>query len=326
MGGTVLGIRFLKTSPTHYTLLYKGGKVVREGMGLSFFYYAPTSSLVRVPVAAVDVPFAFEDVSADFQAVTLQGQLSYRVNDPKKLASLLDFSTDQYGRYASDDPQRLSDRLVAAVQVLCADLVHQLSLRELLTAQQRMSAHVSEGLLKNTMVGMLGVEILGVSIFNIKPNPETTKALEAEAREVLLRQADEAIYARRNAAVEQERRIKESELATELAVEEKRKQIGLKKMEAAIEAEQERQKLIATRVENERKQADAQAYALEASLKPLRQTDWRVVMAASAAKMDPRTGVALAFRELAENAAKIGQLNISPELLAGLLGPAEEKQ
>jgi hypothetical protein len=317
----VLGIRFLKTSPTHYTIVYKGGRAVKEGTGISFLYYAPTSTVVRVPIAAVDVPFAFEDVSADYQAITLQGQLSYRVNDPKKLSTLLDFTIDQFGHYASDDPEKLSDRLVAAVQVLCAGLVHQLSLRQLLTAQQQMSTHVSEGLAKNPMVGMLGVEILGVSILGIKPNPETGKALEAEARELLLRQADEAIYARRNSAVEQERRIKESELATELAVEEKRKQINMKKMEAAIEAELERQKLISTRVENDRKQADAQAYALEATMKPLRQTDWRVLMAATSGKMDPRTGVALAFRELAENAAKIGQLNVSPELLAGLLKP-----
>lgn len=315
----MLGIRFMKSGPTEYTLLYKAGKVEKEGTGISFFYYSPTSTVVRVPIAAVDVPFAFEDVSADYQALTLQGQLSYRVNDPKKLATLLDFSITGSGRYASDDPDKLSERLVAAAQVLAADLVHQLTLRQLLTAQQQMSTHVLEGLVKNPMISMLGVEVLGVSILSLKPNPETTKALEAEARELLLRQADEAIYARRNSAVEQERRIKESELATELAVEEKRRQINLKKMEAAIESESERSKLIATRVENERKQADASAYTLEASLKPLRETDWRVLLAASASKMDPRTGVALAFRELAENAAKIGQLNISPDLLAGLM-------
>ena len=60
----------------------------------------------------------------------------------------------------------------------------------------------------------------------VKPKPETAKALEAEAREALLRRADEAIYTRRNAAVEQERMIKENELATEIAVENKKHQIA----------------------------------------------------------------------------------------------------
>ena len=33
--------------------------------------------------------------------------------------------------------------------------------------------------------------------------------------------------------------------------------------------------------------------------------------------------IALAFQELAENAGKIGQLNISPDLLQGLMSPAQ---
>ena len=43
---------------------------------------------------------------------------------------MLDFSVDQYGRYTSDDPQKLSERMIAAVQVLSSDLVHRLSLRQ----------------------------------------------------------------------------------------------------------------------------------------------------------------------------------------------------
>ena len=42
----MLGIRFVKSQPTTYLLQYKGGRVKREGAGLSFFYYAPTTTLV----------------------------------------------------------------------------------------------------------------------------------------------------------------------------------------------------------------------------------------------------------------------------------------
>ena len=58
----------------------------------------------------------------------------------------------------------------------------------------------------------LGVELLGFSILAIKPVPETSRALEAEARERMLREADDAIYSRRNNAVMQERVIRENEL------------------------------------------------------------------------------------------------------------------
>jgi len=50
----------------------------------------------------------------------------------------------------------------------------------------------------------------------------------------LLREADEATYARRNAAVEQERTIKENELNTEIAIEDKKHQMREAEMAARI--------------------------------------------------------------------------------------------
>ena len=85
----MFGLRFGKVQPTTYLLQYRRGKVVREGLGLSFFYYGPTSSLVAVPVASTDAPFIFQETTADFQTVTVQGQVTYRVSEPKRLASLL---------------------------------------------------------------------------------------------------------------------------------------------------------------------------------------------------------------------------------------------
>jgi len=42
------------------------------------------------------------------------------------------------------------------------------------------------------------------------------------------------------------------------------------------------------------------------------------VLMAAGGGGDPKLNIALAFRELAENATKIGELNISPDLLASL--------
>jgi len=79
----MLVIRFIKVQPTTYLLQYRHGRIVREGVGLAFFYYAPTTSLVAIPVGSTDVPFIFEEPTADYQTVTLQGQVSYRVVDAK---------------------------------------------------------------------------------------------------------------------------------------------------------------------------------------------------------------------------------------------------
>ncbi len=207
-------IRYLKAPPTTYVMQFKNGKVKREGAGLSFFYWAPTTTLVMVPLASADVPFAFNEVTADFQALTVQGQLTFRVADPKKLAGLLDYEVDATGRHLSEDPQKLEERLVHAAQVLARAGVQSLAAQAGAGAERRAARRRCwPSCARPRRCTSLGVEVLALSVLSVRPTPEMGRALEAEAREALQREADEAIYERRNSAVEQERRIKESELA-----------------------------------------------------------------------------------------------------------------
>ena len=315
----MLGIRFMKAAPTTYVLHFQKGRVRREGAGLSFFYYAPTSTIVTVPMASADAPFAFQESTADFQSVSIQGQLTYRVADPKKIASLLDCSLGPQGQYRSEDYRKLPERLVHTTQTLMQAETQKLTLREALTSGKDLSAAVLLGLKTSPAVVQLGVEILNLSLLSVRPTPEMAKALEAEAREALQRRSDEAIYARRNNAVEQERRIKESELNTEIAVEEKQRQIRETRMAAEIALEEQRVALMDQRIQNDRKEADSKAYALEANLKPVRDVDWRILMAISPQGGDAKTLIAMAFQEMAANAQKIGELNVSPDLLRSLV-------
>ena len=327
---------YMKVPPTKYVIHYRQGAIKREGAGLSFFYFVPASTIVIVPFSSADAPFVFQETTRDFQPIAIQGQLTYRVADPKKLSALLDFSVDRLGRYISDDPEKLNARLVQEAQILSRSVTQRLSLGEVLTRSREIGAEVFAGLRTSQTMESLGIEILAVAIVSIRPAPEMSKALEAEAREALQRRSDEAIYARRNAAVEQERRIKESELNTEIAVEEKQRQIRETKLEADIAAEEkqrqirearmaadiaveeQRASLLERRTANERSEADTRAYGLEAVLKPLRTTDWKTLMMLSDGAGDPKKIIALAFQGLAENAQKIGELNISPDLLQSL--------
>src|SRR5262249_25786511 len=222
-------LSFIKVPPTTYLLHYQNGKIKREGAGLSFFYWAPTSTIIAVPLASADVPFVFQETSSDFQSVTIQGQLTYRVADPRRLASLLDFTLNKtkssYYQDPSGDRSKLPERLVHALQTLTRAITQRLALKEILVSSEVLVAEALANLKSSEAVVTLGLEILSLSILSVKPTPDTSRALEAEAREALQRRADEAIYARRNAAVEQERLIKESELNTEIAVEEKKRQI-----------------------------------------------------------------------------------------------------
>ncbi len=333
----MLGFTFIKTPPTTYVIQYKAGAVVREGAGLAFFYYTPTSSLVLVPLASADAPFIFSESTADFQEVTVQGQIAYRIQDAKGTAKLLNFTVDHRGRYISEDPEKLPQRVVNQVKVLIRKEINQLSLRDALRSSERLTATVSGSLAAATEVAALGLAIVGVSILAIKPAPDTARALEAEAREQLLKEADAAIHARRVSAVEQERVIKESELNTEVAVENMRRQVREAQMEAersvqekqhqlqraeldsTISLEQRRQDFVALSVENARHEADAKAYALRGMVTALAGVDPRVLQSLASQGMQPNQLIALAFQGLADKADKIGELNISPDLLRELI-------
>lgn len=316
-------IRYMKAGPTTWVMQFKGGALKREGAGLSFFYWEPTTTLVQVPMASVDVPFAFTEVTADFQQVTVQGQLTFRVAEPKKLAALMDYSVNGKGRALSDDPQKLTERLVYAAQILTRTALQGWPLRDGLTRSAELEDRVLKGLRTNESVLMLGLEVLSLAVLSLRPTPEMARALEAEAREALQRESDGAIYERRTAAVEQERRVKQSELETEIMVEQQRRAIRETKMAADIAMEKEREKLLEQKAANERTQADAQAYMLDKTLEPIRALDWKTLQALSTSKMDPAGLIAVAFRELAENAQKIGELNMSPDLLRTLLQPGK---
>lgn len=336
----MFGIKFIKIQPTTYLLQYRGGKVVREGLGLSFFYYAPATSLVAVPVGSADIGFIFQETTADFQTVTIQGQVTYRVGDPKRLAALLNFTLAPNGQgYAAEDPKKLPERVIHVVNVLARAELQKLALRDALRASDAIVEAVKKRLATAEEIASLGLEILGLSVLAVKPVPETARALEAEAREKLFRESDEAVYARRNAAVQQERGIKENELNTEIAVENKKRQIREAQMDAEravqekqhlvekealaanISLESERKKLVALAAENSRAEADARAYGVQATMKALATADPRILQALASTGMKPEQLIAFAFQELAGKAEKIGQLNISPDLLRELMAP-----
>lgn len=310
---------FAKFGPTDYVIHFRQGHIRREGRGLSFFYWVPTSSIVSIPVGSSDLPFVFQLLTGDFQNVTVQGQLTYRVVEPRKLADLLNFTINVGGQHVSDDPQKLGQRLINEAQSAAAAAVANQNLRDALRSAEAIGNAIMAGLRESHSVQMLGVEPVRVSVVAVTPTPEMSRALEAEARERLQQEADMAIYARRNNAVAEERKIKESELNTEIAVEEKKRQIRETQTQADIAIEERRKTLVDLQAENERKSAETKAYALEAMLKPIGAIEWEKLAVLGGAGTDARVTIAHAFRQLASNAERIGTLNVTPDLLQSLL-------
>ncbi len=332
----MFGINHIKFDPMTYVLHFKNGNIRHEGRGLSFFYFAPTSSIVAIPMGSNDLPFIFNETTNDYQTVSIQGQISYKITDPKMLADILDFTVNDAGQYKKNDIEKLHQRIINEAQTATSSLIHGIKLKDAIRSAKTISEHIVEGLKVTPAISMLGIEILGANVLAIQATPDMARAMETETREKLQQEADQAIYERRNFAVEQERKIKESELNTEIAVEEKQKQITEKKMEsevmkadndrklremkldADISVENQRKSLIEQKTMNDRKEADTQGYVIETTLQPFRNVDWKILTALNPTG-DPKLNIAIAFREMAENASKIGHLNISPDLLETMM-------
>ena len=296
----MLNIGYFKAQPTEYVIKYSSGRIKREGQGLAFFFLKHNTQVVAVPTSSMDANLVFNEVTRNFQAVTIQGQFTYRVHDPKRTTSLLNFAMDPANRqYVSNDPDRLPQRITNVIQMETRTEIQRRSLEEVLSQYEAIAAAVQTRIKDSSLLEPLGAELLSVYFVAVKPTPEVAKALEAEYRETLLRKADMAIYARRAAAVEEERKIKENELNTEITLEEQRK--GLVDLQG----------------QNALREAESRGKALEEEARfkaRARQLELGVYES-----VDARKVLALAMTELGQNAGRIGNLTITSEILAAIL-------
>jgi hypothetical protein len=330
----MFNFRFIKANPSTHIMQFRGGKLLRSGAGLSFNYFAPTSNLVSIPLSSHEAGFMFAETTADYQQVTLQGTVIYRVSQVEKITEQLNFAIDsKTQQYITDDPRKLESRILNHIQVTLRPFVQNLPLKRSLTASDAIVKAMRKQLSESSLLNRLGITIEEFALIAIKPQPETAKALEAEIREALLREADEAIYVRRNAALVSEREVKENELQTEQAIEQKQRQISetkmeterliqekaniiaMQKMESKIELENKKQALVDLASDNAKKESDAKAYELSAIMQALSKVDPKVLESLAQANMEADKLFANAFKSLAEQSQKIGELNFSPDFM-----------
>jgi len=293
-------IGFFKGQPTDYVIRYGSGRIRREGQGLAFFYLKYNTHVVAVPTSSMDANLLFNEVTSNFQTVTIQGQFTYHIQNPRRAAELLNFTMDPAThRHVSDDPDRLAQRITNVIQMETRGQLQKRTLEEALAGYETVAATVERGVKGGKLLDSLGVELISIFFVAARPTPEVGQALEAEYRETLLRKADEAIYARRAAAVEEEGKIKERELLSDISLEEQRR------------------RLIDLQGENELREAENRGKAQE--LESRYRTEAKKLELALYGGLEPRSVLALALNELGAHADRIGNLTITSEMLASLL-------
>lgn len=320
----VLWWRHLRSDPSSHVIHFSRGSEVRAGRGLAFWFLPLSSSVAEIPCDDRDQTFLFRGRSSDFQEVTAQGVVTYRVAAPEKLAERLDFSIDtDTGEWTQTPLDQVAQLITQLAQQAAGDYVGRTPIRQLLVdGVEQVRDRLAERLPNDQVLWSLGLEVVSVRVADVAPTAELEKALQAPTRESIQQAADEAAFSRRALAVEKERAIQENELQN---------QIELAKREET---------LIAQRGQNEQRRIreDAEAQQLEVEARTARQRleagakaeSIRLVEQAKvegeAARMaiyrdlPTQVLVGLAAQELAGKLQRIDHLNVTPELFGPLLG------
>lgn len=336
-----MSIKYKKTKPTEYVIKVKKGKIAQQGLGLSVLYNTATTSMMIVPAVAFDTSFMFDELMTnDFQRVSVQGDISYTISNFEQASKMVDFTyinEKQYLETLAEARQKMAKRIINLTQVYVTKFLSGKSVKEAIISGDELARAIREDIVKDETILDFGLSVISISILKIQPQLETRKALEAATREEILKQQDDAIYKRRNAAIEQERIVKENELNTEIKVAEKQKQKKEKEMETKrliqerqaeldavqlannIRLEEENKRLVELQAENDRKKYETKAYETEVIMNTYKNVDVEVLKVLAMSGMDSKSLIAKAFLEIGDKAGKIGTLNVSPDLLETLM-------
>ncbi len=316
-------VRHLRASGTTHVEQIRNGKTVRAGTGASFWFRPLSAVLNEVPVDDRELPLLFHARTSDFQDVTVQATITFRVTEPATAAGRIDFSIDpDTGRWRSTPLDQVAGLLNESAQQYALDL---LATADLPTAMAGgvgpIRNAITEGLLRDERLAATGITVVGVRVVALRPEPEVEKALRTPTREQVQQEADKATFERRAVAVERERAIGENELQTQ------------------IELARREQELVGQRGSNARREAEenaaAGAIAAEAQARrtvTLQQAEAEGVRLAGNAHADAEAAKVAAYRdvpqavlmtmaikELAANLPDIQTLVLTPDLVTKAL-------
>ena len=315
--------RHLRGDPSFHILRFRRGVLRESGRGLSFWFHPMNTSIVEVPMDDRELPFLYHARSRDFQDVTVQGVISFRVTDPEKLAHRVDFSIDLRTGLLMEQPM---DKLAALVTELAQQstwdyLVHTDLVEILEQGFEEIRMRIGAALHEDESLEGMGLETVAVRIAAVRPEAEVEKALRTPTRESIQQQADEATFQRRALAVEKERAIQENELQNKIEL--ARREAALIEQDGQNDRnrarEQGRAALIASESKAER--TDIEARAKAGSIESIEQARVNAERERMNIYRDfpSQKLLGLAADKLAGKLQRIEHLSLTPDLLGGML-------
>lgn len=332
-------VRHLRADASSHVLHYRRGKLKRAGRGLAFWFTPLSSSIAEVPADARELALLFHGRSSDFQDVTAQGVITYRVQSPETLARHIDFSIDlRRGVWLRQPLEKLAVVVSELAQQHAWAYIARTPLRDVLREGQAVvRERIEAGLTGDPSVAGMGLSLVSVRVSSLRPGPDLEKALEAPMRERIQQESDEATFQRRALAVEKERAIGENEMQNQIELARREEQLIVQQGQNARRkaGEDSEARRIATESEAARIRllADAAAAKMRAEGQAQADTIGLVEKARAGGERErmaayqgvsPAVLLGLAAQGLAGKLRKIEHLNVTPDLLAPILAQLAE--
>ncbi|MGH3350545.1 MAG: SPFH domain-containing protein [Nocardioides sp.] len=316
-------LRHLRGSTTTHVQHLHNGRVRHSGVGASFWYRPLSAVLSEVPVDDRELPLLFHARTSDFQDLTTQATVSFRIVDPAAVAGRIDFSIDpENGRWRGSPLDQVAGLLTETAQQYALDLIAAQGLADVLAGGVGpIRDAIAAGLAGDERLTATGLAILGVRVVALRPEPEVEKALLTPTRERVQADADKATYERRATAVERERAISENELQNKIELARREEQyVAQRGTNARREAEENAAAArVATAAEGERTQVLAEASAQATRVTGLAKADAEAASLAAYRDLPEAVLLGLALKELAANLPQIEHLALTPDLLTPVL-------
>jgi len=310
-------LRHLSSEPSFHLLRYKKGVLKKSGRGLSFLFFPMGTSVAEVPVDDRELTLTLKGRAKDFQEITMNGTVIYRVTNPELLSNRMDFTIDlETGVYLKQPLDQIASLLISLAQQSISKYMAALNVQDLLSSGlEAAQSCIANSLLDDKSLADMGIEIVSTRIFDMRPTPELEKALETPTRESIQQQADEAAFSRRALAVEKERAIAENELKNQIELTKREHLLIAQKGENTKRSAQEdaESKKIAAVAEAERSEISAKAKASRIHIIEAAQVNAENERMAIYKDIPSAVMLGLAARELAGKLDKIEHLNITPD-------------
>jgi len=317
-------LRHLRAEPSFHVLRFRRGKLVASRRGLAFWFRPLSTSVAEIPLDDRELPFLFHGRSKDFQDTTVQGVITFRVTDPERVAERVDFSIDLGSGAALKQPlEKLAGLFTELAQQFALGYLAQTSLERVLAeGVEEIRERIGQGLREDAGLEAMGLEVVAVRVGAVKPAAEVEKALQVPVREAIQQRADEATFRRRAEAVEKERAIQENELQNQIEL--ARREADLIDRRGENDKKRVTDEAAAARItaEAEAERTGIQARAQAGGIEVVEEAKVKAEQERMAIYRDFPTErlLGLAAQRLAGKLRRIEHLNLTPDLLSGLLG------